>query len=89
MTIPYRKSIFERDGKFKFLLLEQRDDQRLVLCESAESKSVFDMSCTVIAVNHLKNPSETEYAARRNALELERWAFRGEAFDELPIATVS
>ena len=32
MTIPYRKSIFERDGKFKFfLLLEQRDDQRLVL----------------------------------------------------------
>ena len=61
----------------------------LCFCESAESKSVFDMSCTLIAVNHLKNPTEAEYAARRNALELDGWAFRGEAFDELPIATVS
>jgi hypothetical protein len=84
---PYQKSIFEKDGKFKFLLLEQRDERGPSLCESAESASIFDMSCTAIAVNHLKNPTEQEYADRRNLLELEGWAFRGEAFEELPIAT--
>ena len=52
------------------------------LCSvNRRSKSVFDMSCLVIAVD--------QYAARRNALELDGWSFRGEAFDELPIATVS
>ncbi len=89
MTRPYLKSIFEKDGKFKFLLLERLDEQRPSLCESAESVSIFDMSCTKISVNRLKNPTEQEYAARRNLLELDGWAFRGEAFDELPIATTS
>lgn len=86
MSSLYRKSIFEKDGKFKFLLLEQRDQQQPSLCESAESVSIFDMSCTVIAVNHLKNATEKEYAARRNLLELDGWTFRGEAFEELPFA---
>jgi hypothetical protein len=89
MTRPYQKSIFEKDGKFKFVLLEQRDEQRFTLCESAESTSVFNMSLTPIAVNYSKNPTEQEYAARRQSIELDGWTFWGEAFDELPIAVAS
>jgi hypothetical protein len=67
----YRKSIFERDGKYKFLHLTIDDRPFTSLVESAESESIFDMSCTVIQVfptTKAKNPSEQDYLAERNRL---------------------
>jgi len=91
-TMIYRKSIFERDGKYKFLLLTIDDRPFTSLVESAESDSVFDMSCTVIQVfpaTRIENPSEQDYLAERSRLEREGWKFCVEAFDELPIAVLS
>jgi len=91
-TMIYRKSIFERDGKHKFLHLTIDDRPFTSLVESAESESIFDMSCTVIQVfpaTKAKNPSEQDYLSERNRLEQEGWKFCLEAFDELPIAVLS
>jgi hypothetical protein len=88
----YRKSIFERDGKYKFLLLTIDDRPFTSLVESAESESIFDMSRTVIQVfsaTKVKNPTEQDYLTERNLWEQEGWKFCMEAFDELPIAVVS
>ena len=88
----YRKSIFERDSKYKFLLLTIDERPFTSLVESAESESIFDMSRTVIQVffaTKVKNPTEQDYLAERNRLEQEGWKFCMEAFDELPIAVLS
>jgi len=88
MTSLYRKSIFEKNGKCKFLLFEQREGLHPSLCESVES-SIFDMSCTPIQVMHFNNPqgvTEQDYFAQRDRMLQNGWTFRGEAFDELPIA---
>lgn len=88
----YRKSIFERDGKYKFLHLTIDDRPFTSLVESAESESIFDMSRTVIQVfpfTTVKNPSEHDYLAERNRIEQDGWKFCFEAFDEHPIAAVS
>src|SRR5258705_12317395 len=89
-TMVYRKSILERDGKYKFLLLTMDDRPFTSLVESAESKSIFDMSRTVIQVfsAKIKNPTEQDYFAKRNRMEQEGWKFCMEAFDELPISVV-
>ena len=88
----YRKSIFERNGKYKFLHLTIDDRPFASLVQSAESKSVFDMSCTVIQVfraTKAQNPTEQDYLIERNRLEQSGWKFVAEAFDELPIAVGS
>ena len=87
----YRKSIFERGGKYKYLHLTIDDRPFTSLVESAESKSILDMSRTVIQVSFskIKNPTEQDYLAERNRMEQEGWKFCMEAFDELPIAAVS
>jgi hypothetical protein len=88
----YRKSIFERAGKYKFLLLTIDDRPFTSLVESAESASALDMSRTVIQVfpaTKVRNPTEQDYVTECNRLEQEGWKFWGEAFDELPIAVVS
>jgi len=88
MNSPYCKSIFEKGGKFKFLLFEHSEDRLPTLCESVESSSIFDMSCAPIWVNHFCNPdtlTELDYIAQRDRIERDGWAFLGEAFDELPI----
>ncbi len=85
----YLKSIFQRNGQYKFLHLTMDDRPFKSLVESAESESVFDMSRTVIQVfpaTKTKNPTEQDYLAERNRLEREGWVFWGEATDELPIA---
>ena len=84
----YRKSIFERDGKFKFLHLLE-DDRPASLVESAESASPFDMSRTPIQVLVLRprrRVTETDYFEELSRLEEEGWKFLAEAFEELPIA---
>ncbi|SRR5258708_2873699 len=89
MNSVYRKSIFEKDGKFKFLLFEQRGESLYPsLCDSVESPSIFDMSCAIIQVAHFgvpKGATEHDYMSQRDRLERDGWAFRVEAFDELPI----
>ena len=87
MTV-YRKSIFERDGRFKFLHLLE-DDRPASLVESVESSSPFDMSLTPIQVVVLRpavRVTETDYFDERNRLTEQGWKLLGEAFDELPIA---
>ena len=84
----YRKSIFERDGKFKFLHLLE-DHRPASLVESVESSSPFDMSCTPIQVISLRpsvRVTETDYFDECNRLKREGWTFLTEALDELPIA---
>jgi len=91
-TMIYRKSIFERDGRYKFLHLTIDDRPFTSLVESAESESIFYMSRAVIRVfpaTKVKNPTEQDYLIERNRLEQEGWKFCMEAFDELPIAAVS
>jgi hypothetical protein len=88
----YRKSIFERNGNYKFLHLTIDDRPFTSLVESAESASVFDMSLTVIQIfpaTKVKNPTEQDYLSERERLEREGWVDWGEATDELPIAVVS
>ena len=84
----YRKSIFEKNGKFKFVLLEQQPDRDPRLCESAESSSALDMSVTTIEVfwSRIRKPTEQDYLAQRDQLERDGWMFRVEQLDELPIA---
>lgn len=87
-----RKSIFERNGKYKFLCLTIDDRPFTSLVESAESESVYDMSRTVIQVfpaTKLRNPTEEDYLTERNRLEQEGWKFWNEAFGEFPIAVAS
>jgi len=91
MESLYRKSIFEKNGEFKFLLIE-KDDRPTSLCESVESSSIFNMSCTSIQVTRFRNPkgvTEQDYFAQRDRLIQNGWVFRGEAFDELPIAVAN
>ncbi len=83
----YRKSIFERHGKFKFLHLLE-DDRPASLVESVESSSPFDMSLTPIQVLVLRpriRVTETDYFEERSRLEEQGWNFLTEAFEELPI----
>lgn len=89
--MTYRKSLFEKDGKYKFLLFEQKEDQRLTLCESVESPSMFDMSCTPIQVSYFNvsnGVTEQDYAVQRDRLERDGWTFLGETLSEIPIAVV-
>jgi hypothetical protein len=84
----YRKSIFERDGKFKFLHLLE-GDRPAPLVESVESSSPFDMSLTPIQVTFLRpgqRTTEHDYFDERIRLEGQGWKFLIEAFDEIPIA---
>jgi hypothetical protein len=79
----YRKSIFERNGKYKYLHLLTDDRACPSLVESAESESIFDMSRTPIQVFpfiHITNPTEQDYLAERNRLEQDGWAFLGEGY---------
>jgi hypothetical protein len=87
----YRKFIFERGGKYKFLHLTEIGD-RLSLCESVESASALAMSGTVIQVTWLytnKEVTEQDYFAERSRLERKGWVFWNEAFDELPVGIAS
>jgi hypothetical protein len=56
------------------------------------ASSIFDMSCTPIQVTHFGNPNgvtEQDYFAQRDRLIQNGWAFRWEAFDELPIGVAN
>jgi hypothetical protein len=90
MTSIYRKCVFERNGKYKFLHLLVDDRPFVSLVESYEESSPLAMSCTPIGIiplrTNVKNPTEQDYSEERNRLEREGWEFRVEAFDELPIA---
>jgi hypothetical protein len=93
MTNIYRKSVFERGGKYKFLHLLVDDRPFASLVESAGQSSPLAMSCTPISAiplrTKVKNPTEQDYSEERNRLEREGWEFRVESFDELPIGVAS
>jgi hypothetical protein len=88
----YRKSIFERNGRYKFLHLTTDDRPFASLVESAESESILDMSRTVIQIfpaTGVRDPTGQDYLSERVRLEREGWKFCVEAFDELPVGFAS
>lgn len=80
-TVMDLKSIFERNGKYKFLHLVGDDRPFGTLVESVESESIFDMDHALIevsSVSNLQHPTEQDYLRERNRLEQEGWQFCSE-----------
>jgi hypothetical protein len=82
----YIKSIFTKDGKFKFLLLEVRDGHTR-LCQSEQRGDPFSMACTPICTFGITPATQENYSiVKANIETVEGWELLGETYDELPIA---